>query len=309
MSERAESRTNRTPGGGQLIRDRIIDFRRVRAGDLAPNPKNFRRHPKRQLERINAALREIGFVGALLTRVLEDGSLMLLDGHARQSLHPDTILPVLVSDLTEAEVPLFLATFDELAAEAEKDAAALDELLREVTTGEAQLQEMLAEMAVDAGLDYAGPDFDVDPDAENENTGAAQGEPPADEDAGDDPDLSAEEKGSILAKIGHVVIADPTHQPARGDVYRLGRHTLVIADVMREAPVWLPLLIEQMGVDLATVFLPYPGPCMPLSSKAATLALFMVQPDRYVAGHMLDRYAAVHGEDAIERETDAEQAA
>jgi hypothetical protein len=27
------------------IRDRIIELRRVRAGDLLPNPKNWRRHP------------------------------------------------------------------------------------------------------------------------------------------------------------------------------------------------------------------------------------------------------------------------
>ena len=36
------------------IRDRIKDLRRVRAGDLVPNPKNWRRHPRAQANALGA---------------------------------------------------------------------------------------------------------------------------------------------------------------------------------------------------------------------------------------------------------------
>lgn len=44
------------------IRDRIRELRRVRAGDLLPNPKNWRTHPKAQREALQGLLAEPGTV-------------------------------------------------------------------------------------------------------------------------------------------------------------------------------------------------------------------------------------------------------
>jgi len=134
------------------IRDRIKDFRRVRAGDLKAAPKNWRRHPKQQLDALQGALREIGYADALLARELADGSLELIDGHARQSLDENQVVPVLVTDLDEHEAAKLLATLDPLAAMAEADAAALERLLDGIETADAGLQAMLESLAAENGI-------------------------------------------------------------------------------------------------------------------------------------------------------------
>jgi DNA modification methylase len=134
------------------IRDRISELRRVPASELRPNPKNWRTHPKAQADALKGVLAEVGIADAVLARELEDGTLMLLDGHLRVETMGDQILPVLVLDVNEAEGDKVLATLDPLAAMAESDAAKLDAILREVDTGSPELQQMLSGLAEDAGL-------------------------------------------------------------------------------------------------------------------------------------------------------------
>ena len=50
------------------IRDRIQGLERVRAGDLLPNPKNWRVHPEAQQNAVRGILNEVGYVDALLVR-------------------------------------------------------------------------------------------------------------------------------------------------------------------------------------------------------------------------------------------------
>lgn len=134
------------------IRDRIKELRRVKASELHPNPKNWRTHPKQQLDALRGILAEVGFAGAELARELPDGALQLIDGHARAEIAGDAEIPVLILDVTESEADKILATFDPLGAMAEADAGKLEELLREVQTGSEALAEMLAELAEDNGI-------------------------------------------------------------------------------------------------------------------------------------------------------------
>jgi hypothetical protein len=153
------------------IRDRIKELRRVKASELHPNPKNWRTHPKQQLDAIRGILAEVGFAGAELARELPDGSLQLIDGHARAEIAGDAEIPVLILDVTESEADKILATFDPLGAMAEADAGKLDELLREVQTGSEALAEMLADLAKDNGIlgelneDDAGQTEEINPDS------------------------------------------------------------------------------------------------------------------------------------------------
>lgn len=133
------------------LRDRVIELRRVPAGELIPNPKNWRTHPKAQQDALRGVLAEVGIAGAVLARETPAG-LMLIDGHMRADTDPTAIWPVLVLDLNDAEADKLLATYDPLAAMAETDAVKLDALLREVDTGSEALQEMLAALADEAGL-------------------------------------------------------------------------------------------------------------------------------------------------------------
>ena len=135
------------------IRDRIKSLQRVRAGDLRPNPRNWREHPPAQRAALEGVLAEVGYADALLARELPDGDLELIDGHLRAGLDPEETVPVLVLDVDEAEAAILLATFDPLAAMAEANEEALAGLLAEIETGSEGLQAMLDGLADEHGID------------------------------------------------------------------------------------------------------------------------------------------------------------
>jgi hypothetical protein len=129
------------------IGDRIRELRRVRAQELIPNPKNWRRHPRAQAEALRGLLTEIGYADALLVRELPDGRLMIIDGHLRAQTTPDSQVPVLVLDLDETEADKLLATLDPLAAMAESDSERIKELLQTVQTNSQAVEELLRRAA------------------------------------------------------------------------------------------------------------------------------------------------------------------
>ena len=128
------------------IRDRIQEFRRVKAAELRPNPRNWRTHPPQQREALQGILAEIGYADALLARPLPDGSLELLDGHLRAETTPDQEVPVLILDLDDAEAAKLLATLDPLASLAETNSEALESLLHDVETENEALGRMLDDL-------------------------------------------------------------------------------------------------------------------------------------------------------------------
>jgi DNA modification methylase len=154
MTERpsAGART-RSPRTRSSFRNRIIELRWVRAGDLAANPKNWRRHPERQRRALRALLGEIGYADALIARE-EHGSLQLLDGHLRRELDPEQQVPVLVTDLTVEEGDKLLLTLDPIAGLAVADPGPLADLLASVTSQSAAVQELLASVAASAKLAF-----------------------------------------------------------------------------------------------------------------------------------------------------------
>ncbi len=141
------------------IRDRIIELRRVPARDLIANPRNWRTHPKAQQDAMRGVLTEIGYAGASLARLGPDGELLLIDGHLRQDIAPDAVVPVLVTDLDEAEADYVLATYDPLSAMAGQDDARLAELMASVQTDNEAVAAMLAGLRV---LEPAGGLTDPD---------------------------------------------------------------------------------------------------------------------------------------------------
>jgi hypothetical protein len=91
-----------------------------------------------------------------------------------------------------------------------------------------------------------------------------------------------------LLGILDVALRDPTHTAQVGETWRLGAHVLLIADVLTGWAAWTPYL------DADAVFAPYPGPFVVLSQIASRRPLVLVQPDPYIAAHILDAWAAVH---------------
>lgn len=153
------------------IRDRIKELRRVPASQLRPSPRNWRTHPKSQQDALRGVLAEIGYADALLARELPDAALELIDGHLRAETTPDSIVPVLILDVTQEEADKILATLDPLAALAEADKGKLEDLLKSVHTDSPALLDMLKGLAVGNGIGPAlptpgggGDDFDATPD-------------------------------------------------------------------------------------------------------------------------------------------------
>jgi len=127
-------------------RDRISELRRVRAGDLLPNSKNFRLHSDYQRAVLREALDRVGVVNAVIARETESGALELIDGHLRAGMDPEAVLPVLVVDLADEEVDLVLATLDPIAGLADHDGKLLNELLDHLDGDSADMRRFLSEL-------------------------------------------------------------------------------------------------------------------------------------------------------------------
>lgn len=102
-------------------------------------------------------------------------------------------------------------------------------------------------------------------------------------------DQPGEPRGASLDVL-NVSIAEPTHVVESGESWSVGPHALVVVDVHTGWPEYIALLVP--GV----VFAPYPTPMLAVVSEAP---LVMVQPDEYLAGHVLDKYASCHGAESV----------
>jgi DNA modification methylase len=133
----------------------------IEAETLQENPRNWRRHPEKQMAALRDVIGEVGWAGALL---FNETTGRLLDGHARKKL--GGLVPVLIGAWSEEQERTILATLDPLAAMAEADGPALEALLREVDASSPAVQTLLAELAQEHGLLPSEPSAGLtDPDA------------------------------------------------------------------------------------------------------------------------------------------------
>lgn len=139
------SATRRT-GDGDGVRDRIKSLRRVRAGDLQADPRNWRMHPDDQRKALASAMARNGWIVPIIARETPDG-LVIVDGHLRADMDPDARVPVVVVDLDEREGGEALATVDPLARMAQMDTGALESLLDELA-GDGSWQELMRDIDV-----------------------------------------------------------------------------------------------------------------------------------------------------------------
>jgi len=134
------------------FRDRIIDLRRVKASELVPNEKNPRTHGEHQAAAMRGILAEVGWVDGLIVRQLPDGRLKIINGHLRQGIAAEELVPVLVTDLSEAESDKVLLTFDPITELAGTNTAELEKLIARVKIETPDLQKMIDELAKQAGI-------------------------------------------------------------------------------------------------------------------------------------------------------------
>lgn len=147
---------------GQPIRDRILNVERMRIGDIAHNPGNWRTHDEFQKESYEAFLSEIGFAGIPLAyRSDRTGILTLIDGHLRKESHPDAEIFIAITDLNDDEADTLLAFFHGVEGFAGTDDEKLGALMQGLQVGNPKLDEMFAQMAKNEGL-FLGNDFNPD---------------------------------------------------------------------------------------------------------------------------------------------------
>lgn len=98
--------------------------------------------------------------------------------------------------------------------------------------------------------------------------------------------------GDALATL-EVSLGPPEHEVSKGDVWMVGEHHLACVSVYDGWPTFTPLLGD------GALLVPYPTPILPLTKRARENRLVMVQPDAWLAGHLLDKYADAHGGEKV----------
>lgn len=165
----------------------------------------------------------------------------------------------------------------------------------------AELAALLASLNGDfTGVGYQQTDLDA--------LLVALNPPPAGE---DDPSHWTQPSTGAVLSVHDVTLGEPAHEVHLGEVYRLGPcdnegdagprvagpHHLCIVSVATGWPVFAPLLKPDV------LLLPYPGIYLPLTKRLLAGRAVFVQPDRYLAGHLLDKWAAMFGDDSIVKVT------
>lgn len=135
------------------VRNRIVEVRKARYGDikqLAHNPKD---HPEFQRQAFRGAVRQIGFASVPLAYwSAKLDAWAWVDGHLRGGELPDYEGDVAFTDFNDQEVEFALVTMDPIAYLAKANTEMLGGLLENIEAESAAVQEMIARYAEAAGM-------------------------------------------------------------------------------------------------------------------------------------------------------------
>lgn len=135
------------------IRNRIIEIRRMKLGDVAANPNNWRGHPDEQRATFNGLVREIGWAGMpLVYKSARTGRLTYVDGHLRSEQLPEFEADVAVTDLSDDEADMLLVMYDPLARMASTDAKLLSALMGQIKTNDKNIAVFIGNLAEREGI-------------------------------------------------------------------------------------------------------------------------------------------------------------
>lgn len=125
----------------------IVRYAEVPPADLIANPANWRMHPQRQRDVLDASLATLGWIVPVIVNT-ETGH--LIDGHARveQALaHGAVQVPVVYVRLTIEQERLALATFDPITSMAGISGEQFEQLMQELVTSDQTLATFIEELS------------------------------------------------------------------------------------------------------------------------------------------------------------------
>lgn len=257
--------------------------------ELAENPKNPKNH---ELQTVGESISRFGMIDPI---VRDERTGFLIAGHGRknslEALRNNGETPpegVQVAEDGEWLVPVLTGWGSRSDTEANAALIALNRTTEIGGWDDEALAELLDELAeVEDGLEGVGYNdeelselserlehFDIEADLESE-------EP-------------LEKTGESFKDLD-VLWGEPRHEVQHGEIYLLGgRHYLVIAKVSDEHSSWA-------GYLAGRVFAPYPDVYLSLGEDPKQREYLFVQPNKYLAGHLLDKWTSVHGEESLEK--------
>lgn len=105
-----------------------------------------------------------------------------------------------------------------------------------------------------------------------------------------------DEERSSLLDIADLAYGEPTHKPLDNEVWRLSnRHYLVVAEPHTGWTLFAPYLTGDAFLCI------YPDLYITASDDAKHRTFVLVQPNLYLAGHLLDKHVGFFGHDSVER--------
>lgn len=241
----------------RAFESRIVGAEEMDPRELTKHPDNWRKHPASQRKALNSVLETVGWVDSIK---VNRNSGRIVDGHLRVDVairRKEATVPVVYLDLTEDEERLVLATLDPIGALATTDQETYSKLIGDLGSADQAIRD------VAMGSDGLRSLIDSYLPTESKRT-----------------------KGSMLELLD-LTLEDPKTKVEAGQVWEMEPHLLIVADVMTEWQRWVPLLRD--GMKLA----PYAGPFT--SIIAVDEPLLIVQPDPYVAGHIIDSFIEING--------------
>ena len=273
-------RRKRDPATSPNPRSPLLEIKPLPLKSLVPYARNAKKHPREQLQKLKSLLAAYGWCRPVAIAYDTPGVPGILYGHG---------VTLAAIEMAEAGIPI-LGNEDPWVAPTVdlshlKPAARRAYILADNRVSEdGEWDEEMLAIELGAlksdGFDLNLTAFDL-PEIEQYLPSEFDGNEPS---AG---------TADLLERMA-ITIAEPRHEVAPGDRYMLGeRHFLLCVSPIDEWADWVPLL------EGDALFCPYPGPFVPFGAKAAKHRLVMVQPDIYIAGHLLDRYADANGDDAV----------
>lgn len=138
----------------QIYRNRVIEVKRMRVGDVLPNSHNWKIHPDKQKKVLDDILIRIGIAGVLPAYYSErnDFQLTFIDGHARRELNEDAIWDIAILDVTDKEADLLLSVYDPISKMAVISRQAYDDLLKSVQTDSEAMMELISQTTKDTNM-------------------------------------------------------------------------------------------------------------------------------------------------------------